>query len=219
MSSSRKQFDVLVVGGGPAGIAAAVAASECGARVGVVDDNFALGGQIWRGEHANSGSAMSAWLPRVHAAAIEFELGVRVVDQPEPNLLRGERDSDYVDIGYSKLILATGARERFLPFPGWTLQNVMGAGALQALVKCGLPITGKRVVVAGTGPLLLAVAAYLHKAGAKVLLICEQASRTSLARLGARLLIHRGKLAQALSLRKDLAGVRSLTGAWPIAAE
>ena len=54
------------------------------------------------------------------------------------------------------MILATGARELFLPFPGWTLPNVMGAGGLQALVKSGLPIDGKAVVVAGSGPLLLA---------------------------------------------------------------
>jgi len=164
MSSLQKQFDVLVVGGGPAGIAAAISASECGARVGVVDDNFALGGQIWRGEHAKSDSKASAWLQRVNATAIEFVPGVRIIDQPKANVLRGEGPSGCIDILYRKLILATGARERFLPFPGWTLQNVMGAGALQALVKGGLPIRGKRVVVAGTGPLLLAVAAYLHKA-------------------------------------------------------
>ena len=61
-------------------------------------------------------------------------------------------------VGYRSLILATGARERFLPFPGWTLPNVMGAGGLQALAKSGLPMAGKRVVIAGSGPLLLAVA-------------------------------------------------------------
>ena len=77
---------------------------------------------------------------------------------------------------YEKLIMATGARERFLPSLGWTLPNVMGAGGLQAMVKSGLPIHGKRVVVAGTGPLLLAVAAYLRKHGAEVLMICDQAS-------------------------------------------
>jgi NADPH-dependent 2,4-dienoyl-CoA reductase/sulfur reductase-like enzyme len=219
MSSLRKQFGLLVVGGGPAGIAAAATAAEAGVRVGIVDDNPALGGQIWRSEQADSGSEASAWMQRVNATAIEFVPGVRIVHHPETSVLRGEGRSGSVDFVYRKLILATGARERFLPFPGWTLQNVMGAGALQALVKCGLPIQGKRVVVAGTGPLLLAVAAYLRKAGANVLLICEQASRFSLVRFGARLLIHRSKVAQALSLRKDLAGVRFLTSAWPIAAE
>ena len=77
--------------------------------------------------------------------------------------------------GTAALILATGARERFLPFPGWTLPNVMGAGGLQALAKSGLPVAGKRMVVAGSGPLLLAVANYMRDHGAEVRLIAEQA--------------------------------------------
>src|SRR5204862_1419223 len=100
----------------------------------------------------------------------------------------------FCDLIYWKLLLANGARERFLPFPGWTLPNVMCAGALQALVKSGLPVQGKRVVVAGTGPLLLAVAAYLRKRGAKIVLICEQASRSSLANFGLSILSQRQKI-------------------------
>ena len=74
-------------------------------------------------------------------------------------MLLAELGNEACELQYEKLILATGARERFLPFPGWTLPNVMGAGGLQAMVKSGLSVHGKRVVVAGTGPLLLAVAA------------------------------------------------------------
>src|SRR5262249_24340919 len=70
-----------------------------------------------------------------------------------------ESDDTEYEIGFHKLILATGARERFLPFPGWTLPGVVGAGGLQALVKSGAPILGARVVIAGSGPLLLAVGA------------------------------------------------------------
>src|SRR5689334_3745213 len=216
----RRQFDVLVIGGGPAGMAAAACAAESGVRVGMVDDNFKIGGQIWRGESGDSKDTVAShWARRLRRSGAMALCGLRVVHQPEPGVLLAENLDGFCELSYEKLVLATGARERFLPFPGWTLQNVMGAGALQALVKCGLPIQGKRVVVAGTGPLLLAVAAYLRKAGANVLLICEQASRFSLARFGARLLIHRSKVAQALSLRKELAGVRFLTGAWPIAAQ
>ena len=122
------------------------------------------------------------------------------------------------ELRYTNLIVATGARERFLPFPGWTLPNVMGAGGLQAMVKAGLPIRGKRVVIAGTGPLLLAVAAYLRKQGAEIPIVCEQASWTSLARFAARLVSYPGKIVQAIQLKKELAGVAFAANSWPVAA-
>src|SRR5208283_2329564 len=101
--------------------------------------------------------------------------GTQVVAQSEPGLLLAECNGEPVELHYKKLILATGARERFLPFPGWTLPNVVGAGGLQALVKLGVPVRDKRVVVAGSGPLLLSVAAYLKEHGAVVPLVTEQA--------------------------------------------
>ena len=95
---------------------------------------------------------------------------------------------------------------------------MLGAGGLQALVKTGLPIDGKRVVVAGSGPLFLAVADYLKRSGANVLCIAEQASRTSVARFGFSLLGNAGKISQAMKLRGQLSGVRYLNGCWPVAA-
>src|SRR5712692_5001709 len=181
-----RAFDVLVVGAGPAGIAAACAAAECGRCVGVVDDNPAAGGQIWRG--ATSSRLARRWLERFRHAPIEFLTETRAIDAPSPGVLAAESASGPLELRYDKLILATGARERFLPFPGWTLPNVMGAGGLQALVKSGLPIARKRVLVAGSGPLLLAVAAYLRQHGAEVVMICEQASWSSLTRFGLALL-------------------------------
>jgi len=218
MSGEQKQFDVLVVGAGPAGIAAAVTAAECGARVGVVDDNPAPGGQIWRGESANGLGEAARWLVKLHHQNIQLLSGTRVFDHPAANVLHAETADRFLELSYQKLVLATGARERFLPFPGWTLPNVMGAGGLQALVKSGLPIEGKRVVVAGTGPLLLAVASYLRKHGARIAMICEQASLRSLGRFGLALLSQPQKITQVLALRKDLAGVPFVTDSWPIAA-
>src|SRR5689334_2639683 len=95
----------------------------------------------------------------------------------------------------------------------------MGAGALQALVKSGFAIDGKRVVVAVTGPLLLVVATYLRAHGAEVGMICEQASRVSLAGFGVSLLRYPEKMAQAWVLRKQLSGVRFAASSWPVAAE
>jgi NADPH-dependent 2,4-dienoyl-CoA reductase/sulfur reductase-like enzyme len=212
----RSRFDVLVVGGGPAGMAAAVHAAESGQRVGIVDDNPALGGQIWKGNH-EAGSAASRWVDRVRSSGVDVLCG-RVFHQPAPSILLAESDDDLLELNYEKLILATGARERFLPFPGWTLPNVMGAGGLQAMVKCGLPIRGKRVVVAGSGPLLLAAAAYLCKQGAEVPIICEQASWVSLARFSMTLLGQTDKIVQGLQLKKELSHSKFAANSWSVAA-
>jgi len=217
---SQERFDVLVVGGGPAGMAAAVSAAKSGVRVGIVDENPSLGGQIWRGEAvtASDSSEAASWLSQVKTAGVTLLYGKRVFHQPEPGVLLAEGFDDVCELGYRTLVLATGARERFLPFPGWTLPNVTGAGGLQALVKSGLPIKAKRVVVAGTGPLLLAVASYLRKHGAEIPLICEQASWGRLAKFGLNLLGQPGKTAQTLRIKKDIAGVPFLANSWPLAA-
>ena len=215
----RHHFDVLVIGGGPAGIAAAACAAECGVRVGIVDDNFKLGGQIWRGDSGDSKNKdASSWAQRLLRSGATVVCGLRVVHQPEAGVLLSENLDGFRELSYEKLVLATGARERFLPFPGWTLPNVMGAGGLQAMVKSGLPIRGKRVVVAGTGPLLLAVADYLRKHGAEIPVICEQASWKRLAQFGAALASWPPKIVQGIRLKLDLAGVPLAANSWPLAA-
>jgi len=129
-----------------------------------------------------------------------------------------ESDQDCRDLCYEKLILATGARERFLPFPGWTIPNVMGAGGLDAMVRGGLPIAGKRVVVGGTGPLLLAVAAHLARRGAKIVAVCEQAPLRRFVPFAAYLLREPAKLLQGIDYLTATRGTRFYTGCWPIAA-
>lgn len=219
MNRTVRKFDVLVVGGGPAGIAAANSAAKSGASVGIIDDNPSLGGQIWRGSATHSGPEAAGWIRKLQGAGVELLCNTRVFDQPKSNVLRAESAEGICEFGYRNLILATGARERFIPFPGWTLPNVLGAGGLQALVKSGLPISGKRVVIAGTGPLLLAVAAYLNKHGAHVVAICEQASRRSLLGFGFSLLRHRDKIAELIKLRSEIAGIPFHLNSWPVAAE
>ena len=216
---AQMRFDILVIGGGPSGIAAAVRAAESGASVAIVDDNPALGGQIWRGVMGEThGPETSDWHERLQNSKITALCGYRVFHQPSADILLAEGNPGLLELRYGKIILATGARERFLPFPGWTLPNVMGAGGLQAMVKSGLSIRGKRVVVAGSGPLLLAVASYLIKHSAKIPIICEQAAWGSLARFSISLLSFPKKIAQALELRKELAGIPLALGSWPLEA-
>jgi NADPH-dependent 2,4-dienoyl-CoA reductase/sulfur reductase-like enzyme len=214
-----ESFDVLIIGAGPAGLAATVAASGEGRSIGLVDDNPDLGGQIWRGERPKPSSPEAASLfAKVRKAEFTALAGTRVVGLAGPKALLAESDGKLVELGYRSLILATGARELFLPFPGWTLPNVLGAGGLQALVKSGLPIQGKSVVVAGSGPLLLAVAALLKRKGAVVQGIFEQAPMARLARFGLGLWSEPGKLLQAIGLRQEIGGVRYRGGCWPVEA-
>jgi NADPH-dependent 2,4-dienoyl-CoA reductase/sulfur reductase-like enzyme len=243
---NSREFDILVVGMGPAGIAAACAAASKGARVGVADDSPGAGGQIWRGQgharstgdrnaaHAHMVGAVSAreswkqetesrlaltWLGRFQELTVTRLCGTRIVDAPAAETLLAETTGGPLEIRFGKLIVAAGARERFLPFPGWTQPWVVGAGGLQALVKGGAPIAGKRVVVAGSGPLLLAVASYLRKRGAIVPLIAEQAGWVRLREFALAVAREPSKLMQALSFQRALLGVRYLTSCWPVEAD
>jgi NADPH-dependent 2,4-dienoyl-CoA reductase/sulfur reductase-like enzyme len=217
-SVKHLRFDVIVVGAGPAGIAAALAAADSGKSVGLIDDNPTAGGQIWRGsQSAPRKSASSIWFNRLRKSAVQIIGGARVFHAANGELA-AESDDSAIQITYGKLIIATGARELFLPFPGWTLPNVMGTGGLQALLKSGLEIAGKRVVIAGTGPLLLAVAAYARKCGAKVLGICEQTTRPRMVGFGMKMLLVRGKAPEALRFAYDLRGIPHWTDCWPVAA-
>jgi D-hydroxyproline dehydrogenase subunit alpha len=213
-------YDVLVVGAGPAGLAAACRAAESGGKVAVVDDNPRPGGQIWRAGAGKFASGAVAWLATAERRKVGFIAGARVFAAPSAGRLALESFSrGEFEVAYRKLVLATGARERFLPFPGWTLPNVMGAGGLQALAKGGLPVAGKRVVIAGSGPLLLAVGQYMRRHGAQVRLIAEQAPQSALARFAFGMTMHPEKMIQAIGLRSSLLGVRYLTSCWPVAAE
>lgn len=216
-----KHYDVLVVGAGPAGLAAAHAAAAKGARIGIIDDNPLAGGQIWRGgpEQQADPRAPQLWQALQHAGNVEFLQQTRVMYAPERNHLLVQTPDAAHTLHYKKLILATGARERLLPFPGWTLPGVTGAGGLQALSKGGYPLQGKRVVVAGTGPLLLAAAATLKSKGAQIVAIIEQANTLALAGFALGLLATPSKITQALQLASQLRGVPYLRNSYVHSAQ
>ncbi len=202
--------EVVVVGAGPAGMAAAVAASRRGARVVLVDGAPRLGGQYFRqplaeptsdGDHPAPAAGLR--LPtrfRQLAAnpAIELRLGCEVwsVSKDLSGFTLRLTDGAPAVLHSPALVLATGASELTLPFPGWALPGVATAGAAQALLKSQHVPIGQRVVVAGTGPFLLPVAAALAEAGARVLLV-EAARARSAPRAVPTLLRYPHKLREA----------------------
>ncbi|NPT54154.1 FAD-dependent oxidoreductase [Paraburkholderia elongata] len=211
----KQHFDIVVVGAGPAGLSAAQAAAREGATVALLDDSPRAGGQIWRQGPGHPPQA------QLHALLEALRMQTNVILLPSTRviaplgsrgLLLESAEHGGVSISYDRLILATGARERLLPFAGWTLPGVTGAGALQALIKGGMPVRGERIVIAGSGPLLIAALATARVAGAQVVAVVEQASAFEVARFGISLLGEPAKLRQAIAMTRGFARVRYWTG-------
>ena len=157
---TRDVLDLAVIGAGPAGITAAARAAEAGRRVVLLDMAPRPGGQIWRHRsRAELPAIARRWLERLDASGAEVMTSASVVDaetdrsegggEPGPgsgcgSRGRGRARTDIVfDLFADQVVLATGARELFLPFPGWTLPNVFGVGGAQALLESGASFAGK----------------------------------------------------------------------------
>ncbi|MGJ0528600.1 FAD-dependent oxidoreductase [Burkholderia gladioli] len=212
----KAHYEIVVVGAGPAGLAAARAAAGAGARVAILDDNPRAGGQIWRqGPVFEPAAPLVESLAALRASSVELIARARVVAAlPGRELLveQASAEAGGAILGYDKLIVATGARELLLPFAGWTLPGVTGAGGLQALVKGGVPVRGERIVIAGSGPLLIAALATARGAGANVLAVVEQASARAVRGFALSLTATPSKLVQAARLTRGFIGVDYLTG-------
>ncbi|WP_029002969.1 NAD(P)/FAD-dependent oxidoreductase [Azorhizobium doebereinerae] len=174
--------DVIVLGAGPAGANAALAAAEAGLKVVLFEQQPAAGGQVWRAPlpglrmpsspEKDSGDALRA---RLAASAVEIRFGRTVwsVGQHFRVDAVGPGGNEHAEA--PRLIAATGAHERVVPFPGWTLPGVIGLAAATVLLKSHGALPGTRVVVAGCGPLLAVVAAGILKAGGTVAAIADLA--------------------------------------------
>jgi len=115
--------DVLIIGGGAAGMSAALsAATNSDLHISIVDDNPNLGGQIWRSELGKIKSPDAKQLiEKINQRRINVINGTQIFGQSSEKSLLAETPGDTVEFDFEKLIIATGARERFLPFPNWTL--------------------------------------------------------------------------------------------------
>lgn len=170
--------ELAIVGAGPAGLAAAAEAVRRGVSVALLDEHPLPGGQYFRQGPANAAARTgraAALLSITSDPHVSHLAGAAVWGVPEAGTLafthggRGDR------IRAPAIIVAAGATDRAVPFPGWTLPGVLTAGGAQNLLKSQGVLPGRRVLVAGTGPLLLVVADSLRRAGAEWVEILEAA--------------------------------------------
>lgn len=177
--------DVLVVGAGPAGLAAARAAAEGGASVLVVDERRKAGGQYFK-QPGDGFDIDEAELDHqfvegrdLAAAAVRagagFLFGATVWGAFGADEIGVHTDDRCLLLKPRRLVLSPGAYEQPLPVPGWTLPGVLTTGAAQTLLRAYQTAPGRRVLVAGNGPLNLQVAHELHRAGAEVVAVAESA--------------------------------------------
>jgi thioredoxin reductase/bacterioferritin-associated ferredoxin len=180
---------IAVIGAGPAGMAAAIEAARAGLTVHVYDENASPGGQIYRqplapmrsangpaaGPESSRGKRLMEEL-RAAGSRVVLHQGAIVWGVFEERTLVVWENERSERVRPEALVLATGAYDRPVPIPGWTLPGVYTAGATQVLVKTQGVLPGQRVLVAGTGPLLPVVAGQLARAGARVVAVLEAAS-------------------------------------------
>ncbi len=227
-SDETIQKDVVVVGAGPAGLSAALAAARAGAQVTLIDNYRQPGGQYYRQLAAEFESAPPAshqpegralW-QQVAAAGVELLSGATVWGAFEGHRLGLFGVGVPAFVQAKAIVLATGAYERVAAFPGWTLPGVMTTGAAQLLLKEQRILPGRRVLLAGAGPLQLVVAAALVEAGAEVVAVLEGSPlvRHALPRLLA-MWGQWSRLTEGVSslLRLQKAGVSFQTG-WGVVA-
>lgn len=193
------QTEIAVIGAGPAGLSASIEARSYGAEVILIDENQKPGGQLFKQIHKFFGS-------QEHFAGVRgYDIGLKLLNECQrlnvktmlETIVWGIFDDNRIGvcskgnnitIKAKRIIIATGASENPLAFPGWTLPGVMGAGAVQTLMNIHRVLPGTNAIMIGSGNVGLIVAYQLLQAGAKVKAVIE-----SLPKIGGYL-VHAAKL-------------------------
>jgi len=176
--------DVVIIGGGPAGLAAASTAARAGAGVLLIDENRRPGGQLLKQIHKFFGSKEHSagtrgveigknLLEEARALGVEIWLNSAVAGWFEGGTVAVLREGKIVTTEGKKILIATGASENAIHFSGWTLPGVMGAGAAQTMINVNRVLPGKRVLMIGSGNVGVIVSYQLLQAGAEVVGIVE----------------------------------------------
>jgi len=215
-------IELAVVGAGPAGIEAATAAALAGVNVALIDSSPKPGGQFFHqmpdpfecdddSPHHAKGRQLLQRLESTGVHLLRDTLAWGIFEGPKPGTwcltLHGPDVPPRLNV--RAVILATGAFDRSIPFPGWDLPGVMTAGAAQRMIKNQRMLPGKRAILTGTGPLQLSAAAHLVDAGVEVVAVCESAPE--LLRRGIPHLL--ALLGQWERMREGLSYLRTLAGA------
>lgn len=176
--------ELAVIGAGPAGLSAAIEAAKRGVRVTLIDENQKPGGQLFKQIHKFFGS-------KEHKAGVRgFEIGMSLIEETRrlginvrlDSVVYGVFEDKYLDImragrvevlNAERVVIATGASEKPLNFPGWTLPGVMGAGAAQTMINVNRVLPGKKILMVGSGNVGLIVSYQLMQAGAEVVALIE----------------------------------------------
>lgn len=177
------EFDVIVLGAGPAGINAALAIADAGLRVAIIDENRAAGGQVYRAPALFDPTDESAEAVTGHAlrmaldnSSVQTFFGYAAWAVTADFQVDAVGPAGPVSLSSRALIVAPGTTERVVPFEGWTTPGVIGLAAATILLKSQKVLPGKTTLIAGCGPLLAAVAAGTLKAGGTVTAIADLAS-------------------------------------------
>jgi len=205
--------DLLIIGAGPAGIAAALEASDRGLSVLLLDENTAPGGRIWQAlerrgaKDADDRAALDA-IARLRASSVDARYGATVWAIEPDRQVYFSQNGKAAMAEPKTILLATGTTERPVPIPGWTLPGVMTVGAAQIALKTGGLLPGGRTWLAGQGPLLLLYANQVLDAGGRIAGVIDLSARGAGLKAAGRL-----TLSSLLDVRKGLAWRQRLSRA------